>query len=455
MEFSEAFEYSGCTPSVSPDGTYLAAPLGQRLIVRNLQTLRVEYLFTCVDRICQLQWCGDSSKLLCRLHGRAVLQVWSLAQPEWECKINQGVAGAAAALWSPDGRSVLVASDFGIKLSVWSLAERKCMANLPGPKHSVNCMALSPDGQILAIVERTECKDFLVLVSTATWRLTSRRVVGSSDLAAIAWSPDGSRLAAWDAVLQYKALLFGRDGAAKGSYCAYQDALGIEDGAWQPRGQMLALGSCDQAVRLLHNTTFQPLATLAHPSTLESPPLHHSLTAYQESDESAADQQQQHARTAQKKGYKAAGSGFKVQSLPVHLPEAKGGAEGTTKLAGIGQVKWSADGRWLAAWSEAVPRAVWVWDMQTLRADSVIVHTCPAVALQWHPSLPQLAIATNTPCMYLWAPQGMTTVKLPMSAFRVSGIAWGLDGSTVLLRDLNRFVVAFVEMEAQALGPEP
>lgn len=70
-----------------------------------------------------------------------------------------------------------------------------------------------------------------------------------------------------------------------------------------------------------------------------------------------------------------------------------------------GLIKWSADGRWLAAWSEALPRVVWVWDMQSLRADSVIVHTCSAVALEWHPSLPQLAIATNTPSMYLWAPQ--------------------------------------------------
>lgn len=55
----------------------------------------------------------------------------------------------------------------------------------------------------------------------------------------------------------------------------------------------------------------------------------------------------------------------------------------------------------------------------------------------------------------LSAMQGMTTVKLPMSAFRVSGLMWGPDGGTVLLRDLNRFVVAFVEMDAQALAPEP
>lgn len=70
--------------------------------------------------------------------------------------------------------------------------------------------------------------------------------MGTSDLASIAWSPDGQRLAAWDAALQYKALLFARNGDAKGSYSAYQDALGIVGGAWDARGHMLALGSCDQ-----------------------------------------------------------------------------------------------------------------------------------------------------------------------------------------------------------------
>lgn len=68
--------------------------------------------------------------------------------------------------------------------------------------------------------------------------------------------------------------------------------------------------------------------------------MHQALTAYHESDDSSSSQQQQqHApgsMTARKRMQKAAGSGFTVQSLPVSLPEAKGGPEGTAKPAGIG-----------------------------------------------------------------------------------------------------------------------
>ena len=97
----------------------------------------------------------------------AVLQVWSLSKPEWECKINQGVAGAAFACWSPDARHVIVASDFGIKLSVWSLADRT-VRHLPGPKHPVHCLALSPDGgQILAMIEVGQTPVVQVLASTS------------------------------------------------------------------------------------------------------------------------------------------------------------------------------------------------------------------------------------------------------------------------------------------------
>ena len=51
--------------------------------------------------------------------------------------------------------------------------------------------------------------------------------------------------------------------------------------------------------------------------------------------------------------------------------------------------------------------------------------------------------------------QGLTTVKLPLAAFRVSGFTWGPDAGTALLRDLDRFVVAFVEPEGHVLSPEP
>lgn len=41
-----------------------------------------------------------------------VLQVWSIEQPEWTCKIDEGSAGLCAVRWSPDGRHILTTADF-------------------------------------------------------------------------------------------------------------------------------------------------------------------------------------------------------------------------------------------------------------------------------------------------------------------------------------------------------
>ena len=80
------------------------------------------------------------------------MQVWSLTKPDWECKISQGAAGAAFCSWSPDARHIIVVSDFGIKLSVWSIADRTA-THLNGPKNPLQGLAFSPDGTIMAMAE--------------------------------------------------------------------------------------------------------------------------------------------------------------------------------------------------------------------------------------------------------------------------------------------------------------
>lgn len=71
---------------------------------------------------------------------------------------------------------------------------------------------------------------------------------------------------------------------------------------------------------------------------------------------------------------------------------------------------------------------------------------------RYHTSACAFGMSTDWSCFLM---QGMTTVKLPLTAFRASGLGWASDGSAVLLRDLDRYVVAFAEPEGQPLRPEP
>lgn len=51
MDFSESFRSSGPHPAFSPDGRFVATVVEYRLIIREVETLRVVQLYSCLDRI--------------------------------------------------------------------------------------------------------------------------------------------------------------------------------------------------------------------------------------------------------------------------------------------------------------------------------------------------------------------------------------------------------------------
>lgn len=51
-------------------------------------------------------------------------QVWSLEQPDWYCKIDEGSIGLVSSRWSPDGRHILNTTEFHV--SVKSLGVCLC-----------------------------------------------------------------------------------------------------------------------------------------------------------------------------------------------------------------------------------------------------------------------------------------------------------------------------------------
>ncbi len=152
MDFSETYRSSGPPPCLSPDGRFLATVVEYRLIIREVENLRVVQLYPCLDRIDAVEWSSNSSYVLCGLYSRAIIQIWSVENPEWTCKIDEGPAGVKAVRWSPDGTAVVVVADFGIRATVWSLTDKKC-TYLRGPKHIDHGMAFSADGACLAVLE--------------------------------------------------------------------------------------------------------------------------------------------------------------------------------------------------------------------------------------------------------------------------------------------------------------
>jgi hypothetical protein len=113
MDFSETFAHSNAKLcKCSPNGKYLATPLKYRLVIRDSETLQIVQLFCCIDLIDIVEWSEDSKYILCGLLKRACTQIWSIDQPEWICKIDEGATGLSNVMWAISGRHILTVADF-------------------------------------------------------------------------------------------------------------------------------------------------------------------------------------------------------------------------------------------------------------------------------------------------------------------------------------------------------
>lgn len=92
-----------------------------------------------------VQWSSDSMYILCANYQRALVEVYSVADPAWQCRIDevrpanscrgqimshpllclQGAAGLEAACWAPDGRHILTTAEFQVRVRC------KCINSIP------------------------------------------------------------------------------------------------------------------------------------------------------------------------------------------------------------------------------------------------------------------------------------------------------------------------------------
>lgn len=75
MNFSEAFQQSKHLVQFSPDGQYVASCSQYRLVVRDIETLQIVNLHTCLDQVQHVSWSPDSLFLMCGMYKRGIIQV--------------------------------------------------------------------------------------------------------------------------------------------------------------------------------------------------------------------------------------------------------------------------------------------------------------------------------------------------------------------------------------------
>eukprot|EP00117_Sycon_ciliatum_P036074 scpid57065/ scgid27219/ WD repeat-containing protein WRAP73; WD repeat-containing protein 8; WD repeat-containing protein antisense to TP73 gene len=446
MNFSESFKHSNFLCQYSPNGKYVASASQHRLVVRSVSTLQIEHLFTCNDVIQELEWSPDSALILCGMFKRSLIQVWSLEQPEWACKIDEGWAGVIAVRWAPNSRHILTTLDFNLRVVVWSLLD-KSISYIKYPK---GFMDFSKDGRYLALAERRDCKDYVSVFDCNVWQLCKHFAVDTRDSSGLAWSPDGSLLAVWDSPVNFKILLYSPDGRCLGTYSAYDNALAIKSVSWSSSGQFCAIGCYDQKVRLLNHLTWKPSMEFDHPTSFS--PKKSTTVVYQEVvidgpqapiDMTSTLQERQRIHRQQ--------SRYDIFTGRVRLLEVKPDPEKPNPRLGVGLAKFSVDSVYLATRNDNQPNTVWIWDMLRLTLVALLMQTSPVRCLEWSPVTTELAVCSGTSHVYIWSPAGCTSTSIPTDLpFPAQRLSWSPCGDSFTVMSKERFCVCYHQGEMKA-----
>ena len=430
VQYSEPHSQTSSLVRFSPDGRFVASAVGYRLILRDVDTLQIVQLYSCIDKIEGIEWSCDSEYVLCSICKRGAAQVWSVTNKEWHCKIDKGPVGLAHACFSPDGRHVLATADFRLRITIWSLCDRSVFY-IRFPKHVGKGLDFTTDGAVMALAERTDGKDSVGLFAPDGWQPIRTFRVNSIDLDDLKWAPSGEVLCIIDTVLQYQVLLYTATGEHLQTFRPYENALGVKTIAWHPHGHLLALGSYDERARLLNSLTWQRIAECTHPSEV--------VEAFSEDGvvwvEPAGDE----------------AGGYAAKRLPMSVPALQPNPNVAEPKIGVGLLAWSPAGRYLVTRNDNMPHAVWVWDGEKLLMHSLLVHRAHVRAAAWHPTRQLLAIATGGSKVYMWSPEGCRTAPLPIShELSVLDLQWSPLGDALLLLDKDRFCVCFLTLPPDA-----
>lgn len=314
-----------------------------------------------------------------------------------------------------------------------------------GHEQDVNAVAWSPDGSRLA----TASDDGTIRIWDAQGAADPVVLthVHGDRLYAVAWSPDGKRLAAvsrdrtvtvWDA----------ETWAALGVLTGHDDSVGAL--AWSPDGDRLATASSDRTVRIWDAQTHAELTVLTG-HELPVWALAWSLDRRQLA--SASDDGTVRVwslapggRTTELTGHRAGVSavawspdGRRLTSvsedrtaLVWNIAEAaeegdEPQARTLTSLTPLTCVTWSPDGRRIAVGDD--DRTVRVWDAGTGEESLLVGHTDSVNGIAWHGH--RIATVSRDRTVAIWdaTPRGSRTGTLLGHDDSVQSVSWSPDGT--------------------------
>ena len=190
-----------------------------------------------------------------------VVRVYEVDNSQWKAVINGAASGLveiANVVFGSNEDEVLVFSDFGVKVTIWSLINSRG-AEIRDPKPGES-YGYRPTTGHLAILTRESAHDTLMLLPPGAHQASQSIELPTTDAQGVKWSPDGRWLAIWDAASSgFRVLIYMADGhlfrTYEGGQTSENIGLGIKSLAWHPDAAFLVVGDCEDHATLLAKNT--------------------------------------------------------------------------------------------------------------------------------------------------------------------------------------------------------
>ncbi|CAE6425362.1 unnamed protein product [Rhizoctonia solani] len=430
LDFTEVFKQTGQLAQFSPGTTYLLTAVRDQLVVRRCGTFQIARTWD-VDTspsstnslvaptntrsgtsrvlrsssttqkeeatpdgwITHIGWSCDSEYVLACCSKRGVVNVYSMVDPQWNARVEAGAEGLARAEWAPDGRSVICFSEWGLRVTVWSLLDGTA-TYIQFPKHMDRGYTFRKDGRYFILAERHKSRDTIgVYDARDGYKVTRHFQSPTQSLAAMSLSPNGRHLAVWEGPLEYKLSILNLAGTVLRTFTPDPDpGLGIRSVAWHPSGAFLAVGGWDDKVHILSSLSWSVVITFELSSRVplgvkvwKEPA--NWLTKGSEGSFSEYDR------------------GVGITALTI---TRRDGAKGLPK-AGAAQIEWNLTGTMFFVRYESTSTALHIYNFPAPdepfkpSLKTVLLHATPITRASWNPVRAEsLAISCSRSAVYMW-----------------------------------------------------
>ena len=198
------------------------------------------------------------------------VHVYDAEDLHWHAEISGASSNTGSIANVETGRTpdeILVFSDFGVKVIIWSLVTSRGV-EVKDPKFYDRGHCFRPQTGHLAILTRPTTRDVVMILAPRTHELVNSFTLATTDAQGLKWSPDGMWLATWEAAsFGFALYIYSIDGHLFKTYLGGQDietpGLGIRTLEWDPSGKYIALGSCGTQIILLDFKTVRGLLSVS------------------------------------------------------------------------------------------------------------------------------------------------------------------------------------------------